>query len=399
VADTSSRVLVLSLSELTLDARIRRQVEFLASYYSVLVGAPGKPLDISGVEFVELRSTPTGRVTRAAQAAKRVGLRLSSRYERAYWLGEPMQDWRERLRQAGPYDAIVVNDLWALPLALAVSDGTPVVFDAHEHWTSESASWGRWQRLSMRGAHEWILEREVPRTAAMMTVSRGIARDYERRLDVRPALVTNAPFHQSLTPTPVGEPIRLVHAGIADERRRLEDTIDVVRSLGERFSLDLVLVHDNPYRRRLERLVTGEDRIRILPPVPTRELIAFENAYDVGVYLQPADFPNQVHSLPNKLFDYIQARLAVAIGPTPEMAAIVEEWGCGVVSESFEPDDFAAALHRLGPEDIERMKQNAHRAAAVLTAESNRETVLDLVARAMSGSFRPSVKPAAPPAP
>jgi glycosyltransferase involved in cell wall biosynthesis len=296
--------------------------------------------------------------------------------------------WRDTLRRLGPVQAVVVNDLWAVPLALDAAWDAPVIFDSHEHWTSESATWTRRQRLSMRGAHEWIVDHHVPRTAAMMTVSRGIARAYEQRLGVLPELITNAPFYRPLTPTAVREPIRLLHVGLADERRRLEDTIDSVRSLGDRFVLDLVLARNNAYRRRIERLVAAEDRIRVLPPVPTAELISFAHQYDVGVFLLPAIFPNQVHVLPNKLFDYIQARLAVAIGPSAEMAAIVREWDCGVVSESFAPADLAVALDGLRTDDVSRMKRNADRAARVLTADTNRDTVLRLVGRAISVSAR-----------
>ena len=381
--------MILTLSDPTLDARIHRQADFLAAEYSVVVAAIGPPLQRPGIEAFELRWPSKGRAPRLADAAARIGLRLASRYEHAYWAGEPMRRWRDELRRLGRFDAVVANDLWGVPLALAVADGAPVIFDAHEHWTSESASWSRRHRLSMRGAHDWIVDHDVPRTASMMTVSPGIAHDYEQRVGVQPALVTNAPYVSDLEPTPVGDPIRLLHVGLADPRRRLEDTIDAARMLGDRFSLDIVLARDNEYRRRLEQMVATDERIRILPAVANDELIAFENSYDVGVFLLPDRFPNQIHVLPNKLFDYIQARLAIAIGPSREMAAIVNEWDCGVVSDSFSVADFAAALDSLTPGAVARMKTNAHRAAAVLNAEHNREVVQQLVGGAIASTDQP----------
>jgi glycosyltransferase involved in cell wall biosynthesis len=231
----------------------------------------------------------------------------------------------------------------------------------------------------MRGAHEWITDRHVPAVAGMMTVSNGIARDFRERCGVAPRLVTNAPFFQELSPSPVGDPIRLVHVGLADPRRRLEDTIEAVAPLGERFSLDLILAREGAYRRSLEQLAARHDHIRVLPPVPSAELIAVANRYDVGVFLLPARTPNQIHVLPNKLFDYLQARLALAIGPSPEMAAIVREWDCGVVSSDFTPASFAAALASLDQPGVARMKQASARAARVLNAEQNRETVRAVV--------------------
>lgn len=374
---------MVSLSDTRDDARVRRQVRFLASEYRVIVAAVGTPLRLDGCEFVELPQVLLGSFGRVTWGMRRLGLRLAGMYERAYWRDPRMRRWLELLRRAAPVQVIVVNDLWALPLARAVDKDVPIVFDAHEHWTSESASWTRWQRVSMRGGHEWIVDRYVPLTAGVMTVSSGIAGDYEERTGRRPELVTNAPFFQRLAPTEVTRPIRLLHFGFADPRRRLEDTIDAVRSLGDRFVLDLVLARDNEYRQWLEHLVADDRRCRVLPAVPNVELLSFANRYDVGVFLLPARFPNQVHVLPNKLFDYIQARLAVAIGPSPEMAAIVREWDCGVVSDSFEAASFATALDRLTVPEVERMKRNADRAARVLTAESNRDTILKLVRQAI----------------
>jgi hypothetical protein len=218
----------------------------------------------------------------------------------------------------------------------------------------------------------------------MTTVSEGIAHDFRERAGVAPRLVTNAPPFVPLQPTEVREPIRLIHIGLADERRRLEDTIAAVRLLDDRFTLDLVLARENAYRRQLERLAAEDERVRVLPPVPSEALVSFANDYDVGVFLLPARFPNQVHVLPNKLFDYIQARLAVAIGPSREMARIVEEWNCGVVAASFTPEAFAEALAGLTAQDIQRMKSNADRAAQVLNADRNRDTVVSVVREAIS---------------
>ena len=380
-----SRVLVLSLSpELAMNGRVLRQLEALAANFDVVAASFGSapPVD---VDFLLLPSNPLGPLSRKAESAMRTGLRCAGRYASAYWHDTRVRLWRQELSRALPVEAIVVNDLFALPLARALDPSLPVVFDAQEHWTSESESWSRLRKLSMRGAHEWIVDQYVPQTAGLMTVSPGIAREYKQRVGVEPALVTNAPYFQSLRPSPVSEPIRLFHVGVADERRRLEDTIEVVRSLDGRFTLDLVLARDNEYRRRLERLAASDPRISVLPPVAQSDLVSFANDYDVGVHFLPGHYANQVHALPNKLFDYIQARLAVAVGPSPAMAEVIREWDCGVIASAFTPEAYADSLARLTVDAVTRLKENADRAAGVLTAENNRETVVSLVERAIAG--------------
>ena len=367
-----------------MNGRALRQLEFLATEYQVVAAAFGSAPPMEDITFLQLPSNPLARFARRVESAMRAGLRVAGRYRTAYWRDARVRRWRDALGEALPVDAIVVNDLFALPLAH--SFGVPVVFDAWEHWTSESESWSTLRRLSMRDAHEWIVDRYVPRTAGMMTVSPGIVREYARRTGTAPRLVTNAPYFQPLRPSPVGEPIRLFHVGVADERRRLELTIEAVRSFNGRFALDLVLARDNEYRRRLEAMAALHDWIRVLPPVAQEELVSFANDYDVGVHLIQMESLNHVHALPNKLFDYIQARLAVAIGPSPAMAEVVREWDCGVISSSPTPEDFAFALDRLTVEEVARLKGNSDRAAQVLTAENNRETVLSLVREAIEGA-------------
>lgn len=383
--------MVIYLGDLANHARVHRQISFLGSEFDVTAASYAPPPEGVGGEWVRLSAgSRRSRVGSAVRAA----LRLAGRYRAAYWRDPQARRWREQLKSVMPADVIVVNQLYALPLAFEVGGGAPVVFDAHEHWTSESASWTRAQRLSMGRAHEWIVDRFVPRVAGLMTVSPGIARDFEQRTGVEAALVTNAPYFRELAPSRVSEPIRLVHVGVSDARRRLESTIEAVRLLDGRFTLDIILARDNDYRRRIERMVEPDAAIRLLPAVPQPALIATLNAYDVGVHLFPGNDPNQVFSLPNKLFDYIQARLAVAIGPSPEMAAIVREWGCGIVSDSFEPRAFADALAALSTGDVERLKASSDRAAAALNADHNRETVLRLLRTAL-GDNQPHEDPAA----
>jgi hypothetical protein len=95
------------------------------------------------------------------------------------------------------------------------------------------------------------------------------------------------------------------------------------------------------------------------------------NKYDMGVFLLPPVNFNYANTLPNKLFDFIQARLGIAIGPTPEMAAIVNQYQNGVVSADFQPKSLAAKLNSLRVADIARFKNQSAVAAQVLNAEKN----------------------------
>ncbi|HEX8399466.1 MAG TPA: hypothetical protein VF644_18675, partial [Pyrinomonadaceae bacterium] len=99
----------------------------------------------------------------------------------------------------------------------------------------------------------------------------------------------------------------------------------------------------------------------------------------VGIYsLAPTNFNNK-YALPNKLFEFIQGRLAICIAPSPEMVRIVKEFDLGIVADDFTPQAIAAAIKSLTTEKITRFKAQSDKSARELSAENNREKFLRLV--------------------
>jgi len=155
-----------------------------------------------------------------------------------------------------------------------------------------------------------------------------------------------------------------------------------MRHLDARFRLDLMLVADGGLQGYLEKLrgmAESDSRIRFLPPVPMQEVVRFSSQYDIGLYLLEPNSFNHLHALPNKFFEFIQARLAVAIGPLPEMARIVRQYDCGVVSSDFAPKSLAERLMALDHAKINYYKSQSHKAARELCAEQNKDKLLSLV--------------------
>lgn len=371
-----SRVLVISFSDLASDPRVDRQIRFLRSRYRV-VAAGLEPPRHDVEEFIEI-STPDWTVMSRSLWLARL---LTRRYDEAFWKQRTNMEAFERLRRVRA-DVVLANELDALPIALRL--GAPVVFDAHEYAPREFEHRARW-RFIVGPCAAWQCRRFIPQAAAMTTVGKSIAEEYERELGVQSAVVTNAPYREELQPTDVHEPIRVLHHGGATRGRGLEDMIRVARLLDERFLTTFVLVDVVPgYRDELIRRATGARNIRFLPPQPMHALARMANDHDIGLYLlRPANF-NQRFALPNKLFEFVQGRLAVAIGPSPEMAAIVHEYGLGIVAEDFAPETLARELNSLDSATIAAFKRASHMAADELCAERNETIMLSVVERALA---------------
>jgi hypothetical protein len=240
-----------------------------------------------------------------------------------------------------------------------------------------------WRLLVAPYSH-WQCRRYLPQVASMMTVGQGIADEYEREFGVRAMVVTNAPSHERLEPTPVHNPVRILHHGIASRGRGLREMIRLIDLLDERFTLDLVLVEASPgHRDELIRAASHNPRVRFPEPRRMHELVILANDYDIGLYLLPPSNLNRRYALPNKFFEFIQARLAVAIGPSPEMAEIVRRYGCGIVAEDFTAESLATALNALDGSSIAALKRASDVAARELCAEENEDLVLHAVEGAL----------------
>jgi len=113
-------------------------------------------------------------------------------------------------------------------------------------------------------------------------------------------------------PTKVSRPTRLLHIAMAEVRRRLEDTVAAVRSLGNEFTLDLVLVRENEYRPRLERLAAEDGRVRVLPPVPLAAT-AVHLRHGRGQRFSPSDHPRALTGADRR--PVREPRTSASVGP------------------------------------------------------------------------------------
>jgi hypothetical protein len=367
---------VISFSDLGSDPRVDRQIAALRSRYDVVAAGLGAPA-YDDVDFIDI-STPERTAGGRVVGLSRL---LARRYDNVYWQHPRNVAVLEQLRNVRP-DAVLANELEALPIGLRL--GPPVVFDAHEYYPGEFGE-RRWWRTVIAPYVRWLCRRYIPQCAAMTTVGQAIADAYARETGVRATVVTNAPPRADLEPTPPHEPVRILHHGVAQRGRGLEEMIRLGDLLDERFTLDFVLVEGTPgYRDELVRQARHNSRVRFPPPRPMQALVRMANEYDIGLFLLPPVNLSRRYALPNKFFEFIQARLAVAIGPSPEMARLVREFDCGIVADDFTPEALAAALGGLTRAAIAAYKSASDAAAGELCAEKNAELVLDAVERALA---------------
>ncbi len=374
------RILIICFGKLQHDARVSRQVDFLKSMYSVTLAA-FDALPDPKVEYIQI-NRPTLTLFRKALVSVPLLLRMHSI---AYQMLHGHDELRKKL-SGRSFDLIVANDIESLPLAFDLFPDGNVLFDAHEYAPRHFEDKRSW-RIFFQSFNTHLCRKYIPKVKAMTTVGSALAREYQRHFGLEPVILTNATSYHAIDPSPVQpNSIRMIHHGGATVSRKLELLVELMKHLDSRFTLDFMLIVPEfassktlNYINYLKGLAASDQRIRFLPALRSNEIVPFINQYDLGVFLLPPVNFNYANTLPNKLFDFIQARLGIAIGPTPEMAEVVTKYKIGVVSREFTVRSLAAELNRLTGTDVFEFKKRAGQAAADLNAEKNKEILLKLV--------------------
>lgn len=376
----TNRILVVSFSPIYRDARVLRQISALAQIGEVTtVGYGGRP---EGATNHFQISDGHSSLPQTIPGVLTLGLRQWKRTEMA----APASKATVELVGDQRYDVVVANDARALPAAFAVAKGAPVIADLHEWARGERTHVAVW-RILVSPLMDHICREYLPRTAGASTVGEEIAKLYDQEYGVRPVVVRNAaPFHD-LAPNEVDDAvIRLVHTGAANYGRNIEAMIEATIRAGDRFTLDLYLVpaaDGGAYLKTLKEAAGNNPRITFHDPVKPHEIPETINEYDVGIFWIPPFSTNARLTLPNKIFDFIQGRLAVAVGPSVEMVKVVTDYGVGVVSDDYTVESIVDTLSALTPETVNAMKSATNRAAEELSFEREAEKVKQLVTSAL----------------
>lgn len=296
-------------------------------------------------------------------------------YERQYWSSERKQLLNKLA--AGNYDAVIGHGIFTLPILARLKTNT--VFNAHEYYLKEFEESDNWKKYT-QPYYRFILENYLPQTNLMFCVSKLIQDEYQKHYRISSVVVSNATAYQDLQPQAVGEPIKLIHHGGAIRTRQLELMAEMMNYLPETYSLTFMLTaSDAAYLEELKETYKHKANISFSDPVSVSRIAETCNNYDIGVFILPPVNFNWYYALPNKLFEFIQGRLCVAVSPNPDMKRVVEEHGLGVVSADYTAEGMAKEILKLSKEKIFSYKMASHACAAILNAEDTKRVILSEV--------------------
>jgi len=293
-----------------------------------------------------------------------------------------------------PADLYWVHSVPHLPAValLARFRRVPFIYDAHDFYSDSlnnnpeltwGERWGMW-------LHSMVERAFVPMAAERITVGKGVAALQEGHFKRPFEILHNA--HDDRLDRPATPNVReaigladtdflLVAAGNSKTGTAFEPAFDALAALPDHVHLAFVGRNYDGATRLAEQHGVG-GRVHFLPPVPPAEVKSFIAGADAAAILYFPLTSNFLNALPNRLYQAIAAGLPLLYPATmPAIRALCEEHGVGLPIDTRDSASVLAALKRLvdDPEELERMRGNARRAAGRVSWATEEEKLNALV--------------------
>jgi glycosyltransferase involved in cell wall biosynthesis len=247
-------------------------------------------------------------------------------------------------------DIFLANDtdtLLAVYLAATIRR-KQFVFDAHELFPESPEIANRaFVKKSWTRIENFIL----PKAKYSYTVCQSIADYYHKKYGTPMQVVRNVPYHKNLDEieplTIFGDKKLLLYQGAVNIGRGLEWVIDCMPLLD---NCVLAIIGSGDILDELKERVAQlqlENKVVFLGKMTPKELIHYTKSADIGLCLLENIGLSYYYSLPNRIFDFIQAGVPLLATNFPEIANIVGKYHTGVLIDHYEPAYLSEVIKQM----------------------------------------------------
>ncbi len=280
------------------------------------------------------------------------------------------------------------NDLDTLPASFLAAKltGAHLIYDSHELFTEVPELEGRFARKVWL----WLEGMMLPKLKHAFTVNRSIADEYEKRYGLRMGVIRNVPSRMvwpSALPTrsqlklPDGKTLIILQGAGINMHRGAEEAVLAMRQLNNAL---LLIIGTGDVIETLKQMVDEHglhDRVRFLGRMPYDQMMLHTRLCDIGLTLDRDTNLNYRYSLPNKVFDYMQAGVPILATDLPEVSRVVNGYKVGMTIKHLSPESLAQAIEtmRSQPQRLATWRINCQRAADRLCWENETVTLRNLL--------------------
>ena len=276
------------------------------------------------------------------------------------------------------FDIVVANDLDTLLASYLASKikRKAIVYDSHEYFTEVPELVNR---NFPKKVWLFIEKRILPQIKYSYTVSESIAEVYHDLYRINMQVVRNVPYRSSLkNDTKLQSNNTILYQGALNKGRGLEQVIDAMQFLDNK---QLIIVGSGDIEKQLKERVRKknlQNKVEFKGRICIADLAKETIKADLGIALEENIGLSYYYSLPNKLFDYIQALVPVLVSPFPEMQKIVRMYDIGTICEHKTPKELAKKINEIfeNKNVYKKWKSNTILAAKELSWENEEQKLI-----------------------
>lgn len=257
--------------------------------------------------------------------------------------------------------------------------GTKLIYDAHE-LESEQAGFANKSIAGIRLSNiiKNIEAKLIKHVDGMIVVSESIQQWYQENMNVNNIVtIRNIPKKKNKTYT-LARPLRkefniptesivYTYSGLIDEVRGIDILLEVFKKSDLKHHIIFMGYGDaTPKVKEAAQLYAN---IHYKTAVEPHLVTNYLQTADVGLFICDNICLNYYYCLPNKMFEYISAGLALVVSDFPDMSKIIHKHNCGyTIKPSVE--DIIKLIKNLNLSDINKCKQGSLQASLNMNWES-----------------------------
>lgn len=270
------------------------------------------------------------------------------------------------------------NDLDTLLPNYLVSKikGIPLVWDSHEIFTEMPSVTNRWTQKVWRFLENSLVKKIKYFMIANDSYADWFVRTYKIK---RPIVVRNLPRKTSSPKNLVeNNPKVILYQGTINFSRGIDKMIEAMQYIN---NAEFHIAGKGPFLEEYQMLSKKlglENKVKFLGNLHPEELRKITENVDVGLSIEENKGLSYYYSLPNKISDYIQARVPVVVSPFPEMQKIVEKYHVGEFITSHEPKLLAEKVQTVLEKGRKFYQSQLEIAAQELCWENEAPKILEL---------------------
>jgi glycosyltransferase involved in cell wall biosynthesis len=274
-------------------------------------------------------------------------------------------------------DILLVNDLDILlpNYLISVLKKNKIIFDSHEYFSELPSVQGKFSQQVWKFLEKIIL----PKLDKICTVSEGIQKIYIESYNKSTVLIKNLPISYEIQPNnkKFHHKKFIIYQGAINPYRGIDKLILAMKNIKD---VD-VLIFGNGTEldeyKSLTKKINLENQIYFFGNIPPSELREITSQAEFGISIEENAGLSYYYSLPNKLFDYIQAEIPVLGTYLPENKYIIEKYQVGTFIENHSIEEITDKINYLLNVDKTSFINNLKVAKKELCWENQEEKLID----------------------